>query len=266
MLKKIVIFVSLTFFNFHLRADFYQNNFQKYFNDKQVSAELYKENGEVVKLESNSVNRDSIILLFNHGTNNLFFSQKCVPSANPKIFPLLTSLPINNKEVTAFHLCSYSNARSSEELTFIRATEIFYSVKYFLDLGIPAKNIFVFGHSRGGWSTLFFASQNKVPDLGGYITFAPAVCGPRPLRCMETIAKDIEFFKSSQINGFLFSNIKDPFFRPEEHSFAAQVQGLNLVSDFCNALDERRAHNFFREECSTVIFDQVKSFIQMRSQ
>ena len=60
----------------------------------------------------------------------------------------------------AFHLCSYSAGSYAGELTPIRAKEIQLAVSYFLKLGIEEKNIFVFGQSRGGWSTLFFAAKN----------------------------------------------------------------------------------------------------------
>ena len=68
---------------------------------------------------------------------------------------------LTKKKVKAFHLCSFSTGNHAGELTPIRAKEIQLAVSYFIKRDVKPGNIFVFGQSRGGWSTLYFAAKNK---------------------------------------------------------------------------------------------------------
>jgi len=243
-----------------------ENNLSKFYKNANISAELYH-SGQIVNLKTYSVKNpnNTIVALFNHGTRNYKKVQTCKPTRNGYILDDIQNTEISNKEVVVFHLCSYSTGNYAGRLTPKRAEEIELSVEYFLKLGILPQNIFIFGHSRGGWSTLYFAAKNKKHKLGGHIIFAPAICGPRPLSCINVINKHISLFKSSQIDGILFSHKKDRFFRPEEHKFAKEVQGLKLRTNFCEGLSTKKAHFFYSKNCSYELLEEVKEFISKRS-
>ena len=242
-----------------------ENNLSNYFKNTDVDAELYLD-GNVVRLPEFKLDdpQDKIIILFNHGTRRWSQSQECRPENFGVVIEELKGTEISNKKVMAFHLCSFSYGAYNGNLTPIRATEIKLAVSYFLKLGVRPGNIFIFGQSRGGWSTLYFAAKNKLPKLGGYIVYAPAICGPRPLKCWYTIDGHIKLFKSARIDGILYSHSKDRYFTPKEHKFATKVKGLTLRTGFCGELTERRAHGFYRRSCSSALIREVRDFISKR--
>ena len=242
------------------------NNLSIYFKNTSVSAELYN-HGNIINLNNFDINKpkDKIIILFNHGTRNWREIQACRPNNLGIVIDALSGTAINNKRVMAFHLCSFSTGSFAGDLTPTRAKEIQLAVSYFVKLGVKVGNIFIFGQSRGGWSTLYFAAKNKKKKLGGYVVFAPAICGPRPLSCRHVIDHHITLFKSARITGILYSHPEDPYFNPEEHRFANEVQGLTLRTGFCKELNGRHAHNFYRRNCSAALSKEVKEFISRRT-
>ena len=248
------------------------NNLSTHYKNTSVSAELVHL-GEIIDLNTFKIPKpnDQIIILFNHGTRNWKEIQTCHPDNFGNVINTLRPIgrdgrEINNKKVKAFYLCSFSTGLFAGDLTPIRATEIQLAVSYFIKLGVKAGNIFIFGHSRGGWRTLYFAAKNKKYKLGGYVVFAPAICGPRPLKCWDVIDEHIRLFKSARIDGILYSHPEDPYFSPREHKFANEVQGLTLRTGFCKELTGRRAHSFYRKICSESLSKEVKEFISQRTQ
>ena len=243
------------------------NNLSTYYKNTSVSAELYN-SGNIIDLKTFEIDKakDKIVILFNHGTRNWREIQACRPKNLGIVIDTLNGRAINNKRVMAFHLCSFSAGSFAGDLTPIRATEIQLAVSYFVKLGVRAGNIFIFGQSRGGWSTLYFAAKNKKQKLGGYVVFAPAICGPRPLSCWDVIDEHITLFKSAPITGILYSHPEDPYFSPREHKFANEVQGLTLRTGFCKELTGRRAHSFYLRNCSAALSKEVKEFISKRTE
>ena len=110
-----------------------------------------------------------------------------------------------------------------------------------------------------------FCSKKQKIQFGGYVVFAPAICGPRPLKCRDVIDKHIRLFKAARINGILYSHPEDPYFTPREHEFANEVQGLTLRTGFCKELTGRHAHGFYRRNCSASLSTEVRDFIAQRS-
>lgn len=242
------------------------NNLSTHYKNTSVSAELYND-GTIIDLNTFKIDkpREKIAILFNHGTRSWREVQACRPNNFGNVINTLNGKKINNKRVLAFHLCSFSAGSYVGELTPIRAKEIRLAVLYLIKLGVKAKNIFIFGQSRGGWSALYFAAKNKKNKLGGYVVFSPAICGPRPLKCPDVIDEHIRLFKSARIDGILYSHPADPYFSSREHKFANEVQGLTLRSGFCGELTGRRAHSFYRRNCSESLSKEVKEFISQRT-
>ena len=241
------------------------NNLSTYFKNNGVDAELYQD-GKVIELNTFRLDdaENKIVILFNHGTRNWKQSQACRPENFGVVIDALTDTKISNKTVMPFHLCSFSYGNYSGQLTPIRATEIHLAVQYIEKLGVTPGNMFVFGQSRGGWSTLYYAAQRRAPELGGYVVFAPAICGPRPLKCWDVIDEHIRLFKSARIEGILFSHPKDRYFTPKEHSFANEVKGLTLRTRFCEELTSRQAHGAYQRHCSESLVTEVRDLISKR--
>jgi len=242
------------------------NNLSTHYKNTSVSAVLYND-GKIIDLNTYEIEkpRDKIVILFNHGTRSWRKVQACRPNNFGNVIDTLDSENISNKRVLAFHLCSFSTGSYAGELTPIRAREIRLAVSYFIKRGVKSGNIFIFGQSRGGWSTLYFAAKNKKYKLGGYVVFAPAICGPRPLKCRDVIDEHIRLFKSARIDGILYSHPEDRYFTPRDHEFANEVQGLTLRTGFCKELTGRRAHGFYQRSCSASLSKEVREFISQRT-
>ena len=100
-----------------------------------MDAELYL-NGVVVKLQNFQLDdpQKKIVIVFNHGTRRWKDSQECRPENFGIVIDKLKNTKISNKNVMAFHLCSFSFGSSNGDLTPIRATEIKLALSYFVKL------------------------------------------------------------------------------------------------------------------------------------
>ncbi len=231
-----------------------------------MSAVLFDLTGQTIGAAIGEASKDSVVLLFNPGTSNWRKAQPCRPTNNPPAIADLDQVRIAGKVVMVFHLCSRAVGLEPGDLTPKRAKEIEAAVALFLHNGIPARQIFVAGQSRGGWSALYFATAETAPDeLGGVIAFAPAIYGPRPIAHSEIVAEHIaRFTKSSSLDGLVFSHPNDRFFRPSEHSFVTDVDGLRLITTICSGLNAKDAHTFAYQPCSSEMANIIQSFIRRR--
>jgi len=241
-------------------------NLSNFYNESQIDAELYL-NGEVINLKNFRIKnpKSKIIILYNHGNNNSFKSQECRPNNFAVTIKKLIGKNINSKKIIAIHLCSYSFNANFDELVKIRAKEIKHSISYITGLGVSARNIFVFGQSSGGWSALYYAAKHQSPELGGYLIFAPAICGPKPLRCQKVISDHITLFKKARIKGIVFSHKRDPYLSFTDHKFVKEIGGLTLRGEFCKTLKGVCAHRFYRNNCSKVLVTEITEFMSKNS-
>ena len=241
-------------------------NLSDFYKDGSISAELYEIDGTKVNLNRYLIKNPSnkIVFIFNHGTRSWKRKQKCRPTRNPVFIEALNGMKINENSILAFHLCSFSVGMDRGNLTIIRAKEIGKAVDFFEEIGIKTKKIFIFGQSRGGWSTLYFAAKNKTSPIGGIVAINPSICSKKYDACSEIIEDNISLFKKSNIIGLMISHQKEKYSRERQRVFAKDVKTLKFVTDFCNKLPARRVHGAVYRNCGMELFDEVKNFIKKR--
>ena len=125
-----------------------------------------------------------------------------------------------------YFLCSgATDRRVLGSYIYKREREIERTVDSFLKLGVPARNIFLAGHSAGGWSSLMLMDKVAI-KFNAVIAFAPACCGRRsestiypiwrgqirPTQVREMV--DVQDFQA-----LVFAYENDPFNRPEDLRF-----------------------------------------------
>jgi hypothetical protein len=182
-------------------------NFSDFYSDNSISAELFNINGGKINLNTYLIKKpiDKIVLIFNHGTKNWKREQECRPNRVPVFMEALYGSKINENPILTFHLCSFSVGwGDAGDLTIIRAKEIGRAVEFFRKIGVQTNKIFIFGQSRGGWSTLYFAAKNKNLPLGGIVAINPSICSSNYDKCSDIIEENIELFKKkcTGINDF----------------------------------------------------------------
>lgn len=213
-----------------------------------------------IKLEKT---RDITIIIFMHGTNNSNTAKDCSTSSSrvPDALKLITE-----KDVVIFYLCS----SAVETLSFIPGSYIFNRINElesildeFLTVGVHPSQIFLAGHSAGGWVALMAAHRFQ-EKYAGSIAFAPAFSGKKRTASIwwRNIARPHQIKKmlsAEDINALVFAYYNDPFEDPESLKFLTEKPSIKLVSYNCPfphgaifrgcKLDETRAkiHDFIKE-------------------
>ena len=134
------------------------------------------------------------VIIYMHGTNNPRQQENCHKSYN--------AVPKSIKQVLGFvnfhiyYLCSsaadskklqknlpgdgihYQFGRANGSYILQRVVELDNLIDSLHSANVRPENIFVVGHSAGGWSALI-AADTFPEKFNGVIAFAPACCGPR---------------------------------------------------------------------------------------
>jgi pimeloyl-ACP methyl ester carboxylesterase len=124
--------------------------------------------------------RDKIVIVYNHGTRRPQLIEDCDASWNQVPLSLLA---IQSEKVLISYLCSRaweSNSTwgSAGQHIYGRLKEVEATLDELIAVGVPPKNIFLAGHSAGGWTSLM-AMRHFGRKFNAAIVFAPAFAGRR---------------------------------------------------------------------------------------
>lgn len=167
---------------------------------------------------------DAIIIIYSHGNGNHRKKENCSLWWNAVPDSLLSIE--SKKNIHIFYLCSSAiDTFPPGNWIYGRVEEINKVLDEFLLIGVKPKNIFLSGHSTGGWSSLM--SMNMVgKKFNAGILFAPACCGPRSeilvypswrKRIRPAYIKNM--LNTDRIEALIFSYKDDPYNRPRDLLF-----------------------------------------------
>jgi len=228
-----------------------------------------------LKLKLTSPSAQQRVIIYNHGISRPQQVEPCyLPYNNPP--RSLTSLRDNRTLV--YKLCSTATESpapsSAGRQVYLRKKEINYAIDAFLNRGIQPKNLFLAGHSNGGWTSLMMMKDvNK--RFNGAITFAPAFAGRRseasyaPWWRNTVRPKQIkEMLTAPEMDAIVFAYERDEYNRPQELAFLANnypkanVSGVDLIAYDCGL---RKAHQTFRNDCRlSETTQQIRQFIEQQ--
>ena len=138
--------------------------------------------------------KDKIIIIYNHGSSvNDVKSKDCFWIRELRNWTQLAGQKINDKEIMVYIHCQGQlegdlRAKLGKIGMWMKNWEGPYPgtskmdrrvegnlevVKKFVNLGVPKKQIFISGHSCGGWATLRFTAK-YMNEVGGGISLLPA--------------------------------------------------------------------------------------------
>ncbi len=183
-----------------------------------------------------AVKSATTVLIYMHGTTNSTQVQRC----SGRVPEVLTTLASEN--IAIFYLCS--NAVESVSLVpgnyiFTRLDEVSQVLSELETAGIKPENIFLAGHSAGGWTSLM-AAQHFPGQFAGSIAFAPAFAGKTANRShWWQLARQLQTKKmlsAPDMNALVFAYYNDPFEDPASLSFltAKYPATVHMANFKCN--------------------------------
>tara|TARA_Y100001958_G_C21187391_1_gene516161 strand:+ start:141 stop:1061 length:921 start_codon:yes stop_codon:yes gene_type:complete len=191
--------------------------------------------------------KDKIVLILNHGSaRNDKPSKNCQWKNNVRNFASLSGKKVNDKEILVYNFCT-DNLGGDNWKIFWKSKYIEYSgtpklekrlkanndlIDKFIKLGVPKNQIFITGHSCGGWLTMMYFSKYPNKIAGGISTHhacygklsnkykVKKVGVEEALRKFEQKKPVASSFRKSQIKDIsevknlpvlIFTHPKDPF-------------------------------------------------------
>jgi predicted alpha/beta hydrolase family esterase len=190
--------------------------------------------------------KTATVVIYMHGTINPRSRSNCSLWWNDAP-PTLTSLT-KRENTHIYFLCSKAtdpgggSGRDRGSWIFKRVEEISIVLEQMIDAGVLPGNIFLLGHSAGGWASLM-AMPMVDRKFNAAIVFASAFAGPRaesgvyPVWRGEIRPKHVEIMKSFDIvRALVFAYDNDPYNRSSELEFLADTfpGAVRMISYSCN--------------------------------
>lgn len=185
---------------------------------------------------------EKIVIIFTPGSGNGFKQTPCTPEklnsgyGIPHILHDLTKNKINNKEVIIDGFCSNAVGTKSQYSIKIKpeaiSKDIIKKIDIYVKSGVPKKQIFISGHSIGGWTALLVGRKLQ-KEIGGIIAFAPAIAGKYKTRTQfwQNIydTRSNELKKAKHINGLVFAFEEDAFNKQKHLEFVKKIEGIDFI-------------------------------------
>ena len=134
---------------------------------------------------------NTIIIIYNHGQKSHDKkSSSCSWKNNVRNEASLINKEINGKQIKLYHLCTHKLAGDDKNLwkknfkppykgkpkLEKRLDANLDIIDKFVKMGVPHKQIFISGHSCGGWMTMMLLARHQ-DKVGGGISYMPACYG-----------------------------------------------------------------------------------------
>lgn len=233
--------------------------------------------------------RDSVVIIYNHGslsedkTDPCFPGSSFMPGGLPQLVKSFAHKQIARHPVTVYVLCSKIPGRlklrhTQDNLKIrLRVEEITVEVKRLRKAGIPGRNIFLAGHSAGGWASLLIEREN--PELvNGVIAFSPAFAGVKHRRNekWQRFRDEHQAYLESadELSALVYAFQSDPYNSREDLGFLSEIPGVsfkalptgNSRSEFTCYRGHRAAfRRCFAEAHTGEVFDFIESrFLEAR--
>ena len=191
--------------------------------------------------------KEKIILIYNHGSReNDKPSKNCQWKNNVRNFASLSGKKVNEKEILVYNFCT-DNPGGDDWKVFWKGKDVKYNgipklekrvtanyelVEKFINIGVPKNQIFITGHSCGGWLTMMFLAKYPNKVAGGISTHhacygqlsrqykVKKVGAEEALKKFEKKKPVAAYFRKTQIEAIskakslpvlIFTHPKDPF-------------------------------------------------------
>ena len=186
-----------------------------------------------------------VVMIFNHGSGS--WGKRHICNEKRDVPKLLVDLA-EADSLKIHYLCSrVTDHTRGRRFASDRAAEILHVVYQYRAKGVPARNIFLMGHSAGAWASLLAARRNG-QQFNAVIAFAPASFGDRKQwasrgfkrakagRVPRIQAIEAAKIASGALSALVYAFPKDTFNGPAELAFLKTVPGVSfIVTGGCKA-------------------------------
>jgi predicted alpha/beta hydrolase family esterase len=214
--------------------------------------------------------KESIVVLWTPGSNHNELAQPCYYAAGaPDLIYDLQDVIIDGKQVIVHGFCSRAvgNLGTGRSMSEARAPELEDFVRKYIEQGVPAKQIFVSGHSMGGWAAVLVGARKKV-EIGGFIAFAPAngiwTSDRRTSGHWAAVARQKTAVEDlDRLDGLLFLFESDPYNSPKDLAFMKEIPGIDFRA--IPACGRESPHRLYDYYCFKLNHrDDVRKYIEKR--
>lgn len=193
-----------------------------------------------------------VVIVYNHGTASPQKPENCSQSGN-RAPSSLTEL--QGAGLVIYYLCGQSYESGSTwgnagSYVYKRMNEVRAVLDELIAAGVEPANIFLSGHSAGGWVSLM--SARYFPEkFNAVIAFAPAFAGKRseesvyPWWLKEVRPAQIkDLTQAPVIKALVFAYPDDPYERPEDLQYLSDQYPatVSMVSNSCNLGNPHMQH------------------------
>ncbi len=231
-------------------------------------AKKYEGNTPAISIEHPE---DTVVIVYSHGTFRPQRYEDCSKRWNQVPSSILE---LQDKNTRIYYLCSRATEPGSTkhvgQYIFKRVSEVENVLDELRGLGVPASNMFLAGHSAGGWTSLM--SSKIIGDkFNASIVFAPAFAGKRsetsryPWWRKEARPKQIvEMLKSQRIEALVFAYKGDAFNRPIDLEFLTKAypNSIEMISYGCALSNNHLTHIYDCRESETI--EKMRNYIEKR--
>ena len=181
------------------------------------------------------------LLIYNHGSRAGYLPDACAPNGRttPNVVKALSGRSVGGLDIVVYGLCTngppdpVGQPIPVEDIKLMRRVQkIEEVVRTFLGAGVPAKHIFLVGHSAGGWASLLVARRQQVP-INAVIAFAPAFAGRKAHRSEDWQAvheQHVAFLSAAdQLHALVFAFDNDTYNTPEDLVFLRAIPGVHFL-------------------------------------
>lgn len=212
---------------------------------------------------------EQIVIIYNHGISRPQKRENCAMFYNK---PPASLAGLRDYRTLVYSLCSTATESpvpsSAGKQVYFRKKEINHAIDGFFSRGVLAKNLFLAGHSNGGWTSLMMMKDVN-QRFNGAIVFAPAFAGKRNEVNIAPWWRNVarprqikDMLKAREMDALVFAYPNDDYNRPQDLQFLLKQypQTVTFVIDDCNY---RPAHLSYRHDCHRQQTQQrIKQFIQ----
>jgi predicted esterase len=216
--------------------------------------------------------KDKIIILYTSGARRNAQTEQCWNlAAAPDTILDLAGHKIDGKEIVFHGYCTPAHGNEGKENPVSKAEarmpDVSKVIKSYLSQGVPSNQIFVSGHSMGGWTSILIGAQLS-EKISGTIAFAPSngtsVAGKRQYAHQKFIERQTTALTGvSQLDALIFAFDGDRYNSPQDLAHLKNIHGVEFyVRKACGM---RSPHMTYREDCfKEANQDIILDYIQRR--